>query len=141
MDSMFNALGRLVVAMVIPSLLAACATVGLPATSSSQTLYAAHAAYNLVLGRFVTYAESPAASRPVVLQGQTINNKARPAFRYSEAYIACTEKGTFSPDLVVTAANIKCGDFKFDPNTLRSNSSILKSAGSSLLSLLGGGGK
>ena len=138
MNSMFSAIGRLVLTATMPIMLAACATVGLPATTTSQALYAAHGAYNLVLGRFVTYAESPVAKRAIVVKGQDINNKARPAFRYSEAYIACTEKGTFSPDLVVTAANIKCGDFKFDTKNMQANTSIMKSAGSALLGLLGG---
>lgn len=119
-----------------PVVLSACATIGLPAKSPAQTLYAAHSSYNIVLARFVAYAETDKADGAVVLQGKAINDKARPAFRYAEAYIACTERGRVTDDPVLTVANIRCSDWSFDAASIRNNGTVLQSATSNLFGLL-----
>ena len=126
---------RYALAMLASLALTACATLGLSAETPEQKLYASHSAYNIVLARVVAYAESPQADPAIVAGANDINQEIAPKLRYAHAFIACTQpEGT--RDVVIIAAEVRCGDFRFDKPSVVSATSAIASATQSLLALL-----
>src|ERR1700744_578362 len=101
---MFRNLSRLLIPLLF------CALAGCVTTSNltaAQRLYEAHGNYNIALGVAVTYSESSIANPAIVHSLRQANDVAAPAFRYAEAFLACTG-GHMPPDLAAVAANPRC---------------------------------
>jgi hypothetical protein len=132
-------LRRLMIAisLLCVPLLAACQTTStaLGGWTPAQRLYQAHGLYNIALGAATTYAESKFASPGVVQQLTDVNRKAKPAFEYSEAVIACAGPDN-SGNLVIKVANARCSVLDLSPTTIDKNAGILQNAKNILLNLL-----
>ena len=113
---------------------AACST-STPSLTPAQHLYNAHGNYNIALGVAVNYAESNVANPAIVSRLRQANDLAAPAFRYAQAFLACSSAaGTQDP--VAMAANPQCSGLDLSEGAVRRNASTLSNTAGTIFGLL-----
>jgi hypothetical protein len=118
-------------------LFAACASLALAAcatsnTTASQRLYEATGAYTVALTAATSYAESPSASPAIVSKLREANDKAKVAYRFTQAYRQCSAGALAAPNPEMPDMQMACVGFDFSAGSLLRTAATLRDAAVSL---------